>query len=178
MESWSVAILGDAGVGKTTLAIQTPYDPTIEVYSKQFMVDNRICFVEVIDTSGFDLEEYLSAARENQGFILVYSIASRVTFERLDIFIKLLKAKLKKPTFILVANKSDKIDQREVSREEGIAFAKICGCEFMEASASTAYNVEFLFQNLVRALRQARAMTRSGSRRKQDKKKPVKCVVM
>jgi small GTP-binding protein len=55
-----VAVLGDGGVGKTALAVQftlncfvETYDPTIEdAYRKQLVVDNRMCFVEVIDTAG------------------------------------------------------------------------------------------------------------------------------
>ncbi|KAI5991582.1 P-loop containing nucleoside triphosphate hydrolase protein [Pisolithus albus] len=175
MDSWRVAVLGDGGVGKTALAVQFTlncftYDPTIEdAYRKQLIVDNKMCFVEVIDTAG---QEH---SREGQGFILVYSIASRSTFERLELNVQ-------KPIFMLVGNKCDKTYEREVSREEGIALARSFGCEFMETSARTAYNVELLFTNLVRALRQTKRLESTGPSGKQDKplkdpKKP-KCVVM
>ncbi|KAG0703109.1 small GTPase superfamily [Suillus ampliporus] len=193
MDSWRVAVLGDGGVGKTALAVQFTlncftYDPTIEdAYRKQLIVDNKMCFVEVIDTAG--QEEYATLrdqwVREGQGFILVYSIASRSTFERLDVFRQsMLKVKRQKPIFMLVGNKCDKTYEREVSREEGIALARTFGCEFMETSARTAYNVELLFTNLVRALRQTKRLESGGSGGKQgdkppkDGKKPVKCVVM
>ncbi|KAJ7936558.1 hypothetical protein B0H13DRAFT_1495637, partial [Mycena leptocephala] len=68
MDSWRVALLGDGGVGKTALATQvlkmcqppTPltvhfqtYDPTIEdAFRKHFLVDNGLCFVEVLDSAG------------------------------------------------------------------------------------------------------------------------------
>lgn len=192
MDSWRVAVLGDGGVGKTALAVQftlncfvETYDPTIEdAYRKQLIVDNKMCFVEVIDTAG--QEEYATLrdqwVREGQGFILVYSIASRSTFERLEVFRQsMLKVKRQKPIFMLVGNKCDKTYEREVSREEGIALARSFGCEFMETSARTAYNVELLFTNLVRALRQTKRLE-TGPGGKQDKplkdpKKP-KCVVM
>lgn len=123
--------------------------------------------------------------REGQGFILVYSIASRSTFERLEIFRRsMLKTKRNTTIFMLVGNKCDKTYEREVSHEEGVALAKIFGCEFMEASARTAYNVEPLFNNLVRAMRQMKRLESSGSGRQQgDKplknyKKPVRCVIM
>jgi GTPase KRas protein len=194
MDSWRVAVLGDGGVGKTALAVQftlncfvETYDPTIEdAYRKQLIVDNKMCFVEVIDTAG--QEEYATLrdqwVREGQGFILVYSIASRSTFERLEVFRQsMLKVKRQKPIFMLVGNKCDKTYEREVSREEGIALARTFGCEFMETSARTAYNVELLFTNLVRALRQTKRLEAGGSNGKQgdkphkDPKKP-KCVVM
>jgi len=193
MDSWRVAVLGDGGVGKTALAVQftlncfvETYDPTIEdAYRKQLIVDNKMCFVEVIDTAG--QEEYATLrdqwVREGQGFILVYSIASRSTFERLEVFRQsMLKVKRQKPIFMLVGNKCDKTYEREVSREEGIALARTFGCEFMETSARTAYNVELLFTNLVRALRQTKRLENAGSNGKPDKPpkdpKQKKCVVM
>jgi len=167
MDSWRVAVLGDGGVGKTALAVQftlncfvETYDPTIEdAYRKQMVVDNRMCFVEVIDTAG--QEEYAALrdqwVREGQGFILVYSIASRATFERLDVFRQsMLRVKRTRPIFMLVGNKCDKTYEREVSREEGMEMARTFGCDFLETSAKTSVNVERLFTNLVRMLRSSR----------------------
>lgn len=95
--------------------------------------------------------------REGQGFILVYSIASRATFERLDVFRQaMLKVKRHRPVFMLVGNKCDKQYEREVSREEGAAMARDFGCRFMETSAKTAQNVEKLFTDLVRLLRSSK----------------------
>ncbi|TFK57464.1 ras protein [Heliocybe sulcata] len=167
MDSWRVAVLGDGGVGKTALAVQftlncfvETYDPTIEdAYRKQLVVDSQMCFIEVIDTAG--QEEYATLrdqwVREGQGFILVYSIASRSTFDRLDVFRQsMLRVKRQKPIFMLVGNKCDKTYEREVSREEGAALARTFGCEFMETSARTAHNVENLFTTLIRNLRATR----------------------
>ncbi|EKM60869.1 uncharacterized protein PHACADRAFT_247072 [Phanerochaete carnosa HHB-10118-sp] len=195
MDSWRVAVLGDGGVGKTALAVQftlncfvETYDPTIEdAYRKQLVVDNRMCFVEVIDTAG--QEEYATLrdqwVREGQGFILVYSIASRATFDRLEVFRQaMMKVKKSKPVFMLVGNKCDKQYEREVSREEGAQLARTFGCEFLETSAKTAYNVERLFTTLVRLLRQTRQndqITPGPSRPAEggkDRTKPKKCIIM
>ncbi|KAH9487125.1 Ras-like protein 1 [Psilocybe cubensis] len=184
MDSWRVAVLGDGGVGKTALAVQT-YDPTIEdAYRKQLVVDNRMCFVEVIDTAG--QEEYATLrdqwVREGQGFILVYSIASRSTFDRLEIFRQSMRrVKRGDPIFMLVGNKCDKTYEREVSKEEGAALARQFGCEFIETSAKTPTNVDRLFTNLVRSLRQTRNIepgAPAGAPLKKEKKKSSKCVVM
>ena len=94
---------------------------------------------------------------EGQGFILVYSIASRATFERLEVFRQsMLRVKRTRPIFMLVGNKCDKTYEREVSREEGMELARTFGCDFLETSAKTAVNVERLFTNLVRMLRSSR----------------------
>jgi len=189
MDNWRIAVLGDGGVGKTALAVQftlncfvETYDPTIEdAYRKQLVVDNKMCFVEVIDTAG--QEEYATLrdqwVREGQGFILVYSIASRTTFERLHIFHQsMLRAKRNStPVFMLVGNKSDKAFEREVSRTEGIALAQTFGCRFFETSAKTAQNVEDLFVGLVRELRKSRNIETTPSLPAKKERFWSKCII-
>jgi GTPase KRas protein len=116
---------------------------------------------------------------EGQGFILVYSIASRSTFERLEIFRQSMRrVKRGDPIFMLVGNKCDKTYEREVSREEGAALARQFGCEFLETSAKTAQNVERLFMNLVRSLRQTRNIEPGTPPPVKKEKKTSKCVIM
>ena len=117
--------------------------------------------------------------REGQGFILVYSIASRSTFDRLEVFRQSMRrVKRGEPIFMLVGNKCDKTYEREVSKEEGAAMARHFGCEFIETSAKTAQNVERLFMNLVRALRQTRLEAGGSVPTKTKEKKPGKCIIM
>lgn len=59
-------------------------------------------------------------------------------------------------TFILVGNKADRQSEREVLKEEGAQYARKLGCEFLETSARTAYNVDRLFSTLIRTLRAKR----------------------
>ncbi|KAJ7797174.1 ras protein [Mycena olivaceomarginata] len=151
MDQWQVAILGDGGVGKTALAVQT-YDPTIEdAYRKQFIV----CFVEVIDTAG--QEDYATLrdqwVREGQGFILVYSIESRKTLDRLKVFYEsVTRVKGGKPDYRAGRQ------QREVSKEEGAQLARALGWKFVEASTRTAQNIDRIFANLIRTLRSGAAI--------------------
>lgn len=120
-------------------------------------------------------------SREGQGFILVYSIASRATFDRLEVFRQaMLKVKRQKPVFMLVGNKCDKQYEREVSREEGAQLARNFGCDFLETSAKTAVNVERLFTTLVRLLRQTKHVEQaaSGASRQPEKEKKRRCIIM
>ena len=83
------------------------------------------------------------------------------------------------PIFMLVGNKCDKTNERKVSKEEGMAMARQFGCEFLETSAKTAENVQRLFMNLVRSLRDARSIE-PGAPSAPNKKglKKSRCVVM
>ncbi|CAE6421393.1 unnamed protein product [Rhizoctonia solani] len=185
MDQWRVTALGDGAVGKTSIAVQftlhsftgklmhsavemslispfpEAYDPTIEdAYRKQTIVDGSVCHIEIVDTAG--QEEYSTLrdqwVREGQGFILVYSITERRSFERMETFRQaLLRAKSRQPPlFILVGNKCDQTYERQVLRQEGENLAQQWGCEFMETSARTGQNIEKLFIHLIRSLRLVR----------------------
>ncbi|KAL1928120.1 hypothetical protein VTP01DRAFT_3036 [Rhizomucor pusillus] len=166
---YKLVVLGDGGVGKTALTIQLclnhfveknlikfhtfpieTYDPTIEdSYRKQVVIDDQPCVLEVLDTAG--QEEYTALRdqwiRDGEGFLIVYSISSRSTFERVERFRdQIFRVKdVTDVPLILVGNKSDKVTEREVSREEGIQMAKKLNCEFIETSAKTCVNVERSF---------------------------------
>jgi len=110
----------------------------------------------------------------------VYSIASRSTFDRLEVFRQSMRrVKRGDPIFMLVGNKCDKTNEREVTKEEGAALARQFGCEFIETSAKTALNVERLFMNLVRALRQTRNIEPGtpGPTKPKDKERK-KCIIL
>jgi GTPase KRas protein len=97
-----------------------------------------------------------SDPRNCHGFILVYSITQRSSFERLQRYhADMLRTKRGTPKFILVGNKYDKMQQREVSTDEGYRLANEWGCPFYETSAKTRHNVEEAFTDLVRKLRES-----------------------
>ena len=91
----------------------------------------------------------------------------------------MLRVKRNKPIFVLVGNKCDKTYEREVSREEGAALARSFGCDFLETSAKTSHNVERLFTNLVRALRQTRQLEQGPPMPlRQEREKKRRCIIM
>jgi GTPase KRas protein len=88
----------------------------------------------------------------------VYSITQRSSFVRLERYYQdMMRTKRGQPKFILVGNKYDMQQRREVSYGEGSAQATKWGCPFFETSAKTRHNVEEAFTNIVRALRQSDA---------------------
>lgn len=139
------------------------YDPTIEdSYRKQIHIDNTQCMLEVLDTAG--QEEYTSLRdqwiRDGDGFLLVYSITSRTTFDRLwKIVEQIARVKdidVQQIPIILVGNKSDMTLHREVQAYEAEAMAKSLNCAFIEASAKTGLNVASSFYRLASRIRDMR----------------------
>lgn len=83
---------------------------------------------------------------------------------------------------VIVGNKRDQFNDREVSTEEGRALAQQLGCEFFETSARLNQNVEPAFKALVRQIKIAKrgpeaAPTASGAPSPKQKKHK-KCVVL
>lgn len=193
MNLYKLVVLGDGGVGKTALTIQLclnhfveTYDPTIEdSYRKQVVIDDAACVLEVLDTAG--QEEYTALRdqwiRDGEGFLLVYSITSRSTFERVERYRdQILRVKDNEDTpMILVGNKADKLNEREVSREEGVVMARKLNADFIEASAKACINVEKAFYQLVRLIREEQGIKdppRRGSSAGRPGKKSRKCKIL
>ncbi|KAJ3100787.1 Ras GTPase ras2, partial [Phlyctochytrium bullatum] len=153
------------------------YDPTIEdSYRKQVVIDDVPCVLEVLDTAG--QEEYTALRdqwiRDGEGFLLVFSITSRSTFERIlrfkDQIVRVKDAE--NIPMILVGNKCDKHQEREVSPQEAKHIADRMGCSYIETSAKTCFNVEKAFYNVVRLIRRSG----EGNMPRERKKKP--CTIL
>ncbi|KAJ1656179.1 RAS1 protein [Dispira simplex] len=165
VREYKLVVVGGGGVGKSALTIQfiqshfvDEYDPTIEdSYRKQCVIDEEVAMLDVLDTAG--QEEY-SAMREQymrtgEGFLLVYSITSRNSFEEITTFQQQILRVKDKDYFpiIVIGNKCDLDLERQVPTEEGAALAKSFQCEFMETSAKVRINVDEAFYSLVREIR-------------------------
>ncbi|KAG0041591.1 Ras GTPase [Gryganskiella cystojenkinii] len=165
MREYKLVVVGGGGVGKSAMTIQfiqshfvDEYDPTIEdSYRKQCTIDDEVALLDVLDTAG--QEEY-SAMREQymrtgEGFLLVYSITSRNSFEEISTFYQQILRVKDKDFFpiILVANKCDLEHERQVSTHEGRELAKQFSSRLIETSAKQRINVDESFYNLVREIR-------------------------
>ena len=93
----------------------------LDSYRKQCVIDDEVALLDVLDTAG--QEEY-SAMREQymrtgEGFLLVYSITSRQSFEEIVTFQQQILRVKDKDYFpiIVVGNKCDLENERQVSTE-------------------------------------------------------------
>lgn len=111
-------------------------------YRKQCVIDDEVALLDVLDTAG--QEEY-SAMREQymrtgEGFLLVYSITSRQSFEEMATFQQQILRVKDKDYFpiIVVGNKCDLENERQVSTEGKPPHVCICVC----ALGCIGYNAE------------------------------------
>lgn len=161
MSLLKIVVIGDGGVGKSALIIQLTqnifekdYDPTIEQsYRKQVEVNDKKFMLDILDTAGNEQysvmkDRYL---RSGQGFILVYSIIDKKSFDELDELLK--KVKLTKESdfvpVVIVGNKCDLEDRRQVSYQDGEEIANRNNGVFFETSAKCRINVLDIFTSIV-----------------------------
>jgi len=165
MSEYRITVIGAGAVGKSALTVRfiqgsfiERYDPTIEdSYRKHAEIDGTACVLDIMDTAG--QEEY-SALRDQymktgEGFVLVYSITSKQSFEFTSkLRTNILRMKGEDTTFpvVLAANKKDLASERQVSEQEGKDLADKFGIPFLETSAKTNENVNEVFFTLVRQI--------------------------
>lgn len=179
-------MLGLGGVGKSSLTIQfisarfyEGYDPTMEdSYRKQVTVDGKDCVLSIFDTAGQEefsgiRDQYL---RTGDGFVLVFSLVEENSFNKVrPLYENILDVKdSEKVPIVLVGNKCDLTDQRQVPKEKAEALAKEIGCEYFETSAKNNHNVSQTFHQAVREVRKWK--TEKGEPEDQQKKR--KCIIV
>lgn len=160
---YKVILLGDSGVGKSNLRTRLCYNEfsentrsTIgtEFSHKKFPVQNKIIKIQVWDTffQRSHTSEMFNMAyfRGALGAVVVYDICNKSSFTNITQWLKKIKAYIPRNICILmIGNKVDLLDQREVLISEAEAFASEYKLLFRETSALNTSNVADAFQELV-----------------------------
>lgn len=159
---FTIAVLGSAAVGKTSLCLQftrnrfeDTYHPTSEdSYRKAITISGDNYVINIIDTAGMEHNpgQTISLIRSCVGFILVYDITNTQTFiDVQDLHAQVMDVRGDyKPSIVLVANKSDLETRRQIPEAKGKELAEVWGSPFYEASAKNRINHEQCFLNLVK----------------------------
>ncbi|KAK1797761.1 hypothetical protein P4O66_008113 [Electrophorus voltai] len=154
-----VIMVGSGGVGKSALTLQFMYDEFVEDYEptkadsyrKKVVLDGDEVQIDILDTAG---QEDYAAIRDNyfrsgEGFLLVFSITEQESFTATAEFREqILRVKAEEDTIplLLVGNKSDLEERRQVSVEDGTAKAEDWHVQYVETSAKTRANVDKLLK--------------------------------
>lgn len=161
--AFKVILLGDGGVGKTSMIerfindsfnFNTPHTVGAEYYAKTINIQKEKVLLNIWDTAGQEryrsiIPSYFKGAK---GVVLVYDICSKNSFSSLNYWINQVKQFAEDAAFMLIGNKADLEDTREVLSEEALKLAKRFNMLFFETSCSTALNIQFAFYEFGRHL--------------------------
>lgn len=158
-----LVFLGDVTVGKTSIVkryIYARFDDSykvtigIDFLNKTVCLDDRIVHLQLWDTAGQERFRALtpSYVRDSSVAIVVYDVTSRATLLNTDQWITDIRNEREDVRIVLVGNKTDLTEKRQVSRDEGEQKAKEHDIMFIETSAKSGSNITNLFQQLAIAL--------------------------
>ena len=159
-------IIGDSAVGKSNLLLQyahnkfnDDYQATIgvEFGAKNITVNNKIYRIQIWDTAGQENFRSITRAyyKNSVCAMVVYDITNKDTFNNVQTWIEDCKNQSPKTIFmVLVGNKNDLEDKRQVKYEDGMELANKNGMMFYETSAKSGFNVEEIFNSSAKAIAQ------------------------
>ncbi|KAG6612028.1 putative Rab8 family GTPase [Phytophthora cinnamomi] len=156
-------LLGDSGVGKTSLMRVFSGDEFSESMLATAGVDFKLRHINVADEA-ITLQIWDTAGQERfhritatyykgaNGIVLVYDVSDRRSFDNVGYWmnnIRQYSSPMQMPAMLLVGNKID-LPNRVVSLEEGQAAASQYGCRFIETSAKTSENTNGALETIAR----------------------------
>ena len=152
-------IIGDAAVGKSNLLLRyahgqfkQEYQLTIgvEFGAKNIQLNDKIYRIQIWDTAGQENFRSITRAyyKNSVCALVVYDISSKESFNNVSSWVEDCRNQSPKTIFmVLVGNKCDLDDKRQVTKEEGQELAEKYGMLFFETSAKTGENVDDIFFN-------------------------------
>ena len=156
-----IITLGDSHVGKSSLIVKyidnkfsNVYMSTIgfDLKHKQITLnDGTDAKIMIYDTAGQERFKSLAAnyIKKANGILLVYDISEHSTFENIGMWMEsITEEKGDKLPIVLVGNKADLNDERQVTYEEGKKLAEDKGFHFFETSCKDGANVSECFIDL------------------------------
>ena len=164
LRKFKLVFIGDQSVGKTSIISRFQYDTFdthyqttigIDFVSKTVPVDDGTVRLQLWDTAGQERFRSLipSYIRDSHVAVVVFDITSRESFESTTKWIADVRAQRGNDVVIvLVGNKSDLADKRQVTAEELEARAAEHEIMFIETSAKEGFNIKLLFRRLATAL--------------------------
>ena len=156
-----VILIGDSSVGKTNIMskyLKNQFNENskatvgVEFGSKLFKIDNHTIKAQIWDTAGQEKYKAITGAyyKGSKGAFVVYDITRKETFESVDKWINDLKSSGDpKLIIIIIGNKCDLEEKREILKEQGEEKAKSFGCAFLETSALSGDNIDKGFEMMI-----------------------------
>ena len=161
---FKVVFVGDAKVGKTQIInkfVENEFsenyvETRVEYHHKTINSNGKIIKLRLWDTAGQEDYRAITQAYYKSGhlIVLVYAVDDKKSFENIQSWVEDVKNNTNgNPKFLLVGNKCDLEEERQVSREEAEKYAKDNGMKFFEVSAKTGTNInDDMFNSIIQDL--------------------------
>ncbi|XP_008324971.1 ras-related protein Rab-41 isoform X3 [Cynoglossus semilaevis] len=164
LRKFKLVFLGEQSVGKTSLITRFMYDSFDNTYqatigidflSKTMYLEDRTVRLQLWDTAGQERFRSLipSYIRDSTIAVVVYDITNLNSFQQTSKWIDDVRTERGSDVIImLVGNKTDLADKRQVSVEAAERKARELNVMYIETSAKAGYNVKQLFRRVAAAL--------------------------
>lgn len=166
---YKIVIVGDSGVGKTSLLLRYVENDFDQNYISTVGVDfkfkiirasnehNRPIYIKlhIWDTAGQERFRAVTKSfyRDAVGVLCVFDLTDYETFRACEKWIQEVENSCEqKPMLILIGNKSDYLEMREVSYDEADNYAKNRGIPYVETSARTGDQVKLIFEKITQEI--------------------------
>ena len=158
---FKVVLVGDSFVGKTNIMskyIKNEFHEDskatvgVEFGSKQFTVEGHSIKAQIWDTAGQERYKAITSAyyKGAKGAFIVYDVTRKQTFDSVEKWVNDVTAVAdKKITIILIGNKCDLEDQRQITKEQGEEKANKLELAFLETSAFSGENLDKAFDMMI-----------------------------
>ena len=155
---FKVVLVGDSFVGKTNIMSKYLKDEFhedskatvgVEFGSKQFTIEGHSIKAQIWDTAGQERYKAITSAyyKGAKGAFVVYDITRKTSFESIDRWVNDLTAAAdKKITIVVIGNKCDLEDQRQITKEQGEEKSAKLEVAFLETSALSGENLDKAFE--------------------------------
>ncbi|KAI8067098.1 ras family protein [Gongronella butleri] len=164
-KKYKIVFLGEQSVGKTSLITRFMYDTFDNTYQAtigidflsktMYMNDSRPLRLQLWDSGGQERFRSLvpSYIRDSAVCVVVYDITNRQSFNNTTKWIDDVRAeRANNVILVLVGNKVDLHESRQVTVEEGEKLATQYSMIYIETSAKAGHNVKALFRKIGHAL--------------------------
>ncbi|KAF1527645.1 Ras-related protein Rab-8A, partial [Eudyptes sclateri] len=154
---FKLLLIGDSGVGKTCALFRFSEDAFNATFISTIGgLREPPCSVCSRDTAGQERFRTITTAyyRGAMGIMLVYDITNEKSFENIRNWVRNIEEHASPDVEkMILGNKCDANDKRQVSREQGEKLAASFGIKFMETSAKANINIENAFFTLARDIK-------------------------
>ena len=123
---------------------------------KTIEMDSKILKLQIWDTAGQERFKAITRAyyRDTHGVIIVYDITDKESFDNIKQWLFEVDQWCgDNVSILIVGNKSDLADRREVSYEEASSFAEELQIEYIETSAKNATNIDEAFHRMAKTIK-------------------------